>query len=130
LKPSAEQWAALSSGAWAARENARVLGRTRVGAAALSSEGGLFSGCNVEHHFRSHDVHAEVNALGSMIASGETKAVASLVASERARLTPCGACLDWIFELGGPDCRVAFEKAPDAIAVTHRADELMPFYPQ
>src|SRR5687768_7490217 len=93
-------WAQLSKRAWAVRENARVHGNTRVGAATLSSEGGIFVGCNVEHQFRSHDVHAEVNALTSMIAAGHSNAVAILIAAERDRFTPCGGCLDWIFELG------------------------------
>jgi cytidine deaminase len=74
-------------------------------------------------------VHAEVNALSSMVAAGHSRAVAVVVASERERFTPCGACLDWIFELGGPECLVAFEAVPGKAETTYRADELMPFYP-
>jgi cytidine deaminase len=96
----------------------------------MSVERGRFSGCNVEHKFRAHDVHAEVNALTTMIAGGHTRAVAIVIASERERFTPCGGCLDWIFELGGPRCVVRFESSPGADYTEHRADELMPYYPQ
>ncbi len=124
-----EQWARLSKAAWAARENARVHGNTRVGAAVLSAQDRVYAGCNVEHIFRSHDVHAEVNALTSMTTAGGGPAVAVLVAAERDRFTPCGSCLDWIFELGGPGCLVAFQPRPDGEAEVLRADELMPHYP-
>lgn len=127
---SADAWKALSDLAWMARSQARTYGETQVGAAALSSEGGMFPGCNVEHRFRSHDVHAEVNALTTMIANGHTQALAILIASERDRFTPCGGCLDWIFELGGAGCLVSFQPFPESEHAVYRADELMPYYPR
>jgi cytidine deaminase len=128
-QPTADEWTTLSRLAWGARDFAHVYGKTRVGAAVVSAKGGFFTGCNVEHRFRSHDVHAEVSALTSMIAAGDTAAIAVVVATERERFTPCGACLDWIFELGGPACIVAFESTPGSRVTIHRADELMPYYP-
>lgn len=122
-------WLGLGERAWEVREHARVHGATRVGAAVLSAQGSVFAGCNVEHVFRSHDVHAEVNALTSMAASGEGPAIAILIAAERDRFTPCGACLDWIFELGGPDTLVAFQGRPGGAVEALRADQLMPHYP-
>ena len=122
-------WQRLSELAWSSREQARTLGATKVGAAVLSAEGEIFPGCNVEHQFRSHDVHAEVNALATMVAHGHKQAVAILIASERDRFTPCGACLDWIFELGGPNCLVAFQPSPRSERNLYRADDLMPYYP-
>ena len=122
-------WARLADAAWAVRENARVHGKTRVGAAVLSQQGNIYAGCNIEHIFRSHDVHAEVNALTTMAASGDGPATAVLIASERERFTPCGGCLDWIFELGGPATLVAFQGSRSASLTVHRADELMPLYP-
>jgi len=106
-----------------------VHGKTMVGAAVLSARGNVYAGCNVEHRFRSHDVHAEVNALTTMAAAGDGPAVAVLVASERDRFTPCGGCLDWIFELGGAETIVSFEPRPGRHRSTYRADELMPHYP-
>lgn len=124
-----DDWQELSREAWHVRAHARVHGTTTVGAAVRSVQGGVFAGCNVEHRFRSHDVHAEVNALTTMAASGEGPAVAVLVVSTRERFTPCGGCLDWIFELGGPECQVAFQRSPGAEIVSLRADALMPHYP-
>ena len=122
-------WSDLGPAAWQARANARVHGPTRVGAAVLSSDGQIFSGCNVEHQFRSHDVHAEVNALSSMVAAGSQGAVALLIAAERERFTPCGSCVDWIFELGGKDCLVGFQASEGGEVSMHLAHELMPYYP-
>lgn len=119
----------LTTFAWRARENARVIGKTKVGAAVLADNGIVYSGCNVEHKFRSHDVHAEVNALTSMIAGGATLAVAIAVVSTRDHFTPCGACMDWIFELGGPKCKVYIANSEGMITLEHRAETLMPFYP-
>src|SRR5688572_15182683 len=89
--------ARLASQAWSVRDHARVLGKTPVGAAVLGANGGVWTGCNVEHQFRSHDMHAEVNAIGSMVSAGEQQLLTVMVAADRDRFTPCGACLDWIF---------------------------------
>jgi cytidine deaminase len=124
-----DRWRQLADVAWAARENARVHGKTRVGVAVLSAQGNVHAGCNVEHIFRSHDVHAEVNALTTMTTAGDGPAVAVLVAAERDRFTPCGGCLDWIFELGGPATLVAFQGTREGSMTVLRADDLMPHYP-
>ena len=120
----------LAKHAWAVREHARVLGATKVGCAAMGRSGEIALGCNVEHRYRSHDVHAEVNAIGTLVARGDRQLVAVAVAAERDRFSPCGACLDWIFEFGGPECVVAWQSSPggDLVAVT--SGELMPFYPR
>jgi cytidine deaminase len=123
-------WEELSSLAWKVREHARVYGPTRVGTAVLASSGNIHVGCNMEHRFRSHDVHAEVSALASMVSSGDSEARAVFVAAERERFTPCGSCLDWVFELGGPDCLVAFQSAPGRKIDVLKASELMPRYPR
>src|SRR4051794_14157420 len=123
-------WLPLLERAWVARENARLYARTPVGAAVLSASGEMYSGCNVEHALRSHDVHAEVNALTTMVASGDNEAVAIVVVAERERFTPCGACLDWIFDLGGASTLVGFQRTRDGDLPVRRADELMPFYPR
>jgi cytidine deaminase len=126
---SDQQWEQLALKAWAVRDHARVHGNTRVGAAVLSAQEHVYVGCNIEHIFRSHDVHAEVNALTSMVACGEGPAVAVLVVAERDRFTPCGGCLDWIFELGGAQTLVAFQGTRGGPIEVLRADELMPHYP-
>ena len=120
----------LSAVAWQKRKNAVLYGATSVGAAVRSRQGDVFGGCNVEHQYRSHDIHAEVCAIAAMASAGHRQLVAILIAAERSRFTPCGACMDWIFQFGGPECLVAYQSAPDAPVVVHTARELMPHYPQ
>jgi cytidine deaminase len=120
---------ALSDAAWSVRANARVHGPTRVGCAALADDGRIFAGCNIEHRFRSHDVHAEVNAISSLVAGGGGHLRAVLIAAERQQFTPCGSCLDWIFEIGGGDTLVLSESRKGVPTHEYLARELMPYYP-
>lgn len=129
MNPDLPDRQALSKAAWAVRERARVHGPTRVGCAALASDGLIFVGCNMEHRFRSHDIHAEVNAISSLVAGTTSGLIAILIAAERERFTPCGSCLDWIFEIGGGDCMVYSEKSMGGDTKSYRASELMPYYP-
>lgn len=123
-------WEDAARVAWSCRNNAHVVGETSVGAAAISIEGEVFAGCNVEHRYRCHDVHAEVNAITTMVATGRTRLVGIVVVAERKRFTPCGGCLDWIFQFGGPECQVAYQNAPAGELVIHTARDLMPHYPE
>ena len=124
------QWQELAAAAWRGRENAYIQGDTKVGAALLTGSGKIFSGCNLEHIFRCHDVHAEVNAITSMVAAGETGLKAIIIVAECGLFTPCGGCLDWIFQLGGADCLVACQSRPGGEIRVFTAAELMPHYPR
>jgi cytidine deaminase len=126
---SRETYQLLSDSAWSARNNAKLYGPTAVGCAALADDGRVFSGCNIEHRFRSHDIHAEVNAISSLVAAGAERLSTILIAAERDRFTPCGGCLDWIFELGGAECLVINERVPGELRHQYFARELMPLYP-
>ncbi len=123
-----KEWKNLAKSAWKHRENARVLGKTKVGAAVLSNKE-IFAGCNIEHQFRSHDIHAEISAISTMISSGSKKLDAILVVSERDKFTPCGGCLDWIFEFGGPECFVGYQNKKEGNIEIFKAKDLMPHYP-
>ena len=123
-----EKWNQLSVIAWKNQKNARILGKTKVGAAVLSGKE-IFGGCNIEHQFRSHDIHAEISAISTMISSGNKTLDAILVVSERDNFTPCGGCLDWIFEFGGPKCLVGYQTEKDGKITVFEAQELMPHYP-
>lgn len=129
-KGSEIDWQILSERAWAVRENAAILGKTKVGAAIFSGKGFIYVGCNVEQLYRNHDVHAEVNAISNMISHGETHFSALIVVAERNKFTPCGSCLDWIFQFGGPDTLVAYQTSKDSKIIIYSANELMPHYPK
>jgi cytidine deaminase len=122
-------WARLANTAWKAREYATTLGNTKVGASVEADDGRIFSGCNVEHKFRSHDIHAEVNVIGSMVAGGSKKLQRLIIVAEREQFTPCGACMDWIFQLGGEECEIGFQGSRNGTIKIFKAKELMPFYP-
>jgi cytidine deaminase len=129
-KLTKSEWDNLAKAAWEVRRNAHLYGTTAVGAAVLTSSGLVFMGCNVEHQFRSHDVHAEVNAITTMVAHGEKKLRAVMIAAERDQFTPCGACMDWIFQFGSESCEVGWQKREGGHIEVLTAGELMPHYPR
>ncbi len=126
---SRKQLTKLAQAAWACREKAFVLGNTKVGTAVLSSDRRIFVGCNVEHRFRCHDVHAEVNAITSMVAAGATQLVAVVIVADRKRFTPCGGCMDWIMQFGSQGTIIAFQARRGGRLLVYTAKRLMPFYP-
>jgi|SRR6185312_7743912 len=116
--------------AWNVREHAHIIGPTRVGCAILGSDNAIYSGCNVEHRFRSHDVHAEVNAITSMVSSGCPTFTAMFIAAERDRFTPCGACMDWIMQFAsGDDIEIVAQSKREGPLQRFIARQLMPYYP-
>ena len=123
-------WVRMACAAWLCRFNAHIYGEVKVGAAVHGVDDAIYAGCNVEQVFRSRDVHAEVNAITTMISQGCKRCDMILVVAERERFTPCGGCLDWIFQHGGPECLVGFQSRPQADISVYRAAELMPFYPR
>jgi cytidine deaminase len=127
-----EQLQTLARAAWAAREHAYVLGTTKVGCALLCADGKIYAGCNVEHKYRCHDVHAEVNAITTMVSQGGARPIkAVVIAAARERFTPCGGCMDWIMQFAEDDsCVIAFQGTPDGPIHRFTAKELMPFYPR
>jgi cytidine deaminase len=77
--------------------------RFRVGAAALTSEGKIFAGCNVENASYGLTICAERSAIFRAIAQGATRIRAVLVYTPTDQPTaPCGACRQVINEFG-PD---------------------------
>jgi len=121
-------WNKMAKIAWSHRENARILGKTKVGSAVVS-KGKIFGGCNIEHKFRSHDIHAEISSISAMVSSGFQKLEAIIIVSERKKFTPCGGCLDWIFEFGGPTCMVGYQNNKNGKIEIFKAKDLMPHYP-
>ncbi len=72
MNTSKDTWSKMATQEWNLRENARILGKTKAGAVVLSKDK-IFGRCNIEHKFRSHDIHAEISAITTMISSGYKK---------------------------------------------------------
>lgn len=84
----------------------------RVGAAILTEQRSLFSGCNVENASYGLTVCAERAAIFSAVAQeggDKMRILAVAVVNERGEpCPPCGACRQVIFEFG-PDAVVIFQ---------------------
>jgi cytidine deaminase len=120
------QWQALAEAAKAACANAycRYSGFP-VGAAVLTADGAIASGCNVENASFGLTVCAERNAIFRAVADGAKSIVALVLYTPTAQpITPCGACRQVLAEFGR-DVRVhAICAGPDQLDFT--GDELLP----
>ncbi|MFZ4619074.1 MAG: cytidine deaminase [Bacteroidota bacterium] len=84
----------------------------RVGAALLTSDGEIFSGCNVENASYGLAICAERNAVFQAAFAGKRKIVAVAVTSdEKSFLTPCGACRQVISEFAAGDAEIILVSA-------------------
>jgi len=73
-----------------------------VGAALLSEDENLFSGCNIENSSYSLTICAERTAIFKAISEGERKFKAIAIASDSPDyISPCGACRQIISDLCG-----------------------------
>ena len=72
-----------------------------VGAAVLTSDGSVFSGCNVENASYGLSVCAERHAVAAAVAAGcrEISGLA-VVTSSKPPASPCGACRQVLAEFG------------------------------
>jgi cytidine deaminase len=80
--------------AWEVRRNAYApYSNFRVGAALLTKDGNVFTGCNVENISFGLTICAERAAVVAAIAAGATDFVAIAIVSDSATpVSPCGAC--------------------------------------
>ena len=99
-------WEALRDAAQAAGEAAYApYSELRVGAAALTDDGRVVSGCNVENASYGLTLCAECGLASALAASGGGRLVALVcVAADRDELLmPCGRCRQVLYEFGGRD---------------------------
>src|ERR1700728_1463140 len=77
--------------------------RLRVGAAGLTSDGRVVTGCNVENVSFGLTLCAECGLVSAQHAAGAGPLIAvSVVAGDGAPLVPCGRCRQLLLEAGGP----------------------------
>ncbi|XP_046562507.1 cytidine deaminase-like [Haliotis rubra] len=100
--------------------------RFPVGAALLTADGTVFTGCNVENASYSLGICAERTAIVKAVSAGHQKFKAIAVASDLKERTivPCGACRQVLMEFGG-DWDVIMTK-PDMTYEKMTTKELLP----
>lgn len=101
----------------------------RVGAAILTQDGKIFTGCNVENSSYGMTNCAERTAIFTAVSEGELSAERGLVAvavvnGDGAPCSPCGACRQVIYEFG-PDAIVIY-RAKNGEIRQSTASELLP----
>lgn len=94
--------ASLIQSAWDARENAYApYSKFAVGAALLTGDGRVFTGCNVENLSYGLTICAERVAIGSAVAAGmRNLTMIAVVADTDVPVSPCGACRQVMAEFG------------------------------
>jgi cytidine deaminase len=74
----------------------------KVGAAILTEDGTIFSGCNIENSSYGLTICAERVAIFNAVSSGASKFTAIAIVSDDPDFTPpCGACRQVLLELAG-----------------------------
>ena len=114
-------WPALRAAATAAAERAYApYSGLRVGAAGLTADGQVVTGCNVENSSYGLTLCAECGLVSAIHASGAgegaLRAVA-VVAGDGRPLLPCGRCRQLLLEAGGPDLLVDTAEGPVELKV-------------
>ena len=114
-------WPALRAAATAAAERAYApYSGLRVGAAGLTADGQVVSGCNVENSSYGLTLCAECGLVSALHASGAgagaLQAVA-VVAGDGQPLLPCGRCRQLLLEAGGGDLLVDTAEGPVELRV-------------
>jgi cytidine deaminase len=130
-------WPALRAAATAAAERAYApYSGLRVGAAGLTADGQVVTGCNVENSSYGLTLCAECGLVSAVHASGAGAVDASrvgavdasgagagalravaVVAGDGQPLLPCGRCRQLLLEAGGPDLLVDTAEGPVELKV-------------
>lgn len=115
----------LVEAAAAARERAHApYSGFAVGAAALSADGRIHVGCNVENASYGLSVCAERNAIAAAVASGQRRIEALAVVTDTdPPASPCGACRQVLVEFGDYPVILA---NPAGARVLTRVRDLLP----
>jgi cytidine deaminase len=120
-----------------AAENAYApYSKFRVGAALLTEDGRIFTGCNVENRSFGLTICAERNAVCQAVARGcrVFAALAIVTPDSESPVGPCGACRQVLSEFMPPGGRVRFgtgnkpgKAGAEALTVDTSLGELLPF---
>ena len=120
-------WSALKAAALAVQQRAYApYSDYRVGAALLTEDGGIVTGCNVENATFGATGGAARTAVFSAVAAGHRSFRAIAVVTSGAEPgTPCGICRQVLAEFGGDMDVLCF--TPGGAERTYRLSQLLPF---
>lgn len=120
-------WEFLVNKALEARDNAYVpYSNFRVGAAVLTVDEKIFTGCNVENSSYGATICAERTAIVKAVSAGESELIAIAIASDSSSLTfPCGICRQVISEFANEDTKFICSNKNGEYKI-YNMDELLP----
>ena len=115
----AVDWPALRAAAAQMTERAYApYSRLHVGAAGVTSDGRVVTGCNVENASYGLTLCAECGLVSALHATGDgTLAAVSVVSGDGQLLLPCGRCRQLLMEAGGPSLLVDTDAGPTELAL-------------
>ncbi|WP_068083384.1 cytidine deaminase [Polycladidibacter stylochi] len=109
-----------------ARETAYVpYSRFKVGAAILTNNDSVVSGCNVENAAYPEGTCAEAGAIAAMIRAGSSRIKEVVVIADAALCTPCGGCRQKLKEFADNDVKVHVANL-EGLRRTFTVGELLP----
>jgi cytidine deaminase len=111
-------WPALRAAAAQMTERAYApYSRLHVGAAGVTSDGRVVTGCNVENASYGLTLCAECGLVSALHATGGgTLAAVAVVSGDGQPLLPCGRCRQLLMEAGGPSLLVDTAAGPAELA--------------
>ncbi|TFZ40062.1 cytidine deaminase [Soehngenia longivitae] len=84
-----------------AKENAYVpYSKFKVGAALITEDGSVYTGCNIENASYSPTICAERTAIAKAISEGHRKIIKIAIVGDSKYTYPCGVCRQVIREFG------------------------------
>ena len=117
----------LIESALKAKENSySPYSKFRVGAAVLTKDGKIYTGCNIENAAYTTGICAEKTAFAKAVSDGNKEFLALALASDSDDYaSPCGECRQFISEFVEPDFKVILAKSTNDYK-TYDFAELLP----
>ncbi len=126
MQPSPEDQALIEAARQAQQRAYAPYSGYAVGAAVRTTDGRLFTGCNIENASYGLSVCAERVAVFRAVADGARSIQAVAVVTQDGA-TPCGACRQVLMEFASkPEECVIWIATPDQIMARHTLSELLP----
>lgn len=99
----------------------------KVGAAILTNDGEVFTGCNIENSSYSLTICAERVAIFKAYSAGKKKFKSiAIVSDSKNYISPCGACRQVLMDLAGGELEVILANSKGETRIL-KLNELLPF---